>query len=176
MINKIYKAKEIDLDKENEHNLRQKMLDSIYDERIKLAKEKMIEHKLDGWHLTWDNAKTRLGHCSYRRRVISFSKHYIWTSSESEFLDTVLHEIAHALAGPQAKHGPEWKRIAISIGCSGNVRGECPSEMKDSMKKKQIALACPCGKLRRRRFKIHKSLLSNIVCKKCKGHLNVVDK
>jgi predicted SprT family Zn-dependent metalloprotease len=35
-----------------------------------------------------------------------------------DFEDTVLHEIAHILAGPEAGHGRLWKRIAREIGCS----------------------------------------------------------
>lgn len=33
--------------------------------------------------------------------------------------DTVLHEIAHALAGHEAKHGPVWQKIAKEIGANG---------------------------------------------------------
>jgi predicted SprT family Zn-dependent metalloprotease len=34
----------------------------------------------------------------------------------SEFRDTVLHEIAHAIAGHKAGHGPAWKMVARMIG------------------------------------------------------------
>ena len=37
-------------------------------------------------------------------------------ANRTEFRDTVLHEIAHAIAGLRAGHGPEWKRIAIMVG------------------------------------------------------------
>lgn len=32
--------------------------------------------------------------------------------------DTILHEIAHALAGPAARHGPAWKSIARRLGAT----------------------------------------------------------
>jgi hypothetical protein len=33
--------------------------------------------------------------------------------------ETILHEIAHALAGPRAGHGPRWRAIAHRIGSTG---------------------------------------------------------
>jgi len=50
-----------------------------------------------------------------------------------------LHEIAHALAGPRAAHGPRWREICLKIGCKpercdriavmphGRWRGKCPT-------------------------------------------------
>jgi hypothetical protein len=40
----------------------------------------------------------------------------------SEILDTILHEIAHALVGHKEAHGPVWVAKAKEIGCSG-----CPT-------------------------------------------------
>ena len=37
-------------------------------------------------------------------------------NEDEEVYDTLLHEIAHALAGPGAGHGPVWKAICIKIG------------------------------------------------------------
>ena len=39
-------------------------------------------------------------------------------SGGAEIRDTVLHEIAHALVGPEARHGPEWKAIAKRLGAT----------------------------------------------------------
>ncbi len=39
--------------------------------------------------------------------------------SEDEVLDTILHEIAHALVGPQHGHDAVWRAKAREIGCSG---------------------------------------------------------
>ncbi len=41
--------------------------------------------------------------------------------------DTVLHEIAHAIAGPEAGHGPLWKATARRIGATPRARA-CESE------------------------------------------------
>ena len=37
---------------------------------------------------------------------------------DDEIKDTLLHEIAHALAGPKAGHRYEWKRICLQIGAT----------------------------------------------------------
>lgn len=38
---------------------------------------------------------------------------------EAEVRETILHEIAHALAGPRAGHGARWREIAHRIGSTG---------------------------------------------------------
>ena len=71
-----------------------------------------------------------LGACRYRNRVpfeivLSFAafKH---EENRNEFTDTVLHEIAHAIAGKLGDHGPAWKAVARKLGarpeaCSGRL-------------------------------------------------------
>ena len=39
--------------------------------------------------------------------------------TDDEVDQVLLHEIAHALAGPGAGHGPRWKRVARDIGYLG---------------------------------------------------------
>ena len=39
--------------------------------------------------------------------------------SDDEVLDTILHEIAHALVGPQHGHDAVWRAKAREIGCTG---------------------------------------------------------
>ena len=38
--------------------------------------------------------------------------------------DTILHEIAHAIAGANAGHGPVWKAVAKRIGAAPRARAE----------------------------------------------------
>lgn len=44
--------------------------------------------------------------------------------SESEIIDTILHEIAHAMT-PGAGHNTYWRQMAESIGAKPYARGEC---------------------------------------------------
>ena len=69
-----------------------------------------------GWKFKWDNATVRFGCCNYRTKTISLSRKLTERNSEEQAKDTVLHEIAHVLAGSNAKHGPVWKEWAVKVG------------------------------------------------------------
>ena len=64
----------------------------------------------------------RLGACRFRHHVIWISRTHALEGSEEQLLDTVLHEIAHAIAGHEAGHGLLWKATARRIGAT--PRGE----------------------------------------------------
>lgn len=84
-----------------------------------LARDLMDQHGLTDWRFEYDDAKRRAGMCHFARRRISISAPLATVYDESEVRDTVLHEIAHALAGREAGHGAEWRAKAREIGCSG---------------------------------------------------------
>jgi predicted SprT family Zn-dependent metalloprotease len=69
-----------------------------------------------GWGFKLGRGKRRLGCCRYRDKTISISKYHIALNTREEVMDTVRHEVAHAIAGPGTGHGSKWKRIAASIG------------------------------------------------------------
>lgn len=96
-----------------------------------LAIELMTTHGLYGrWRPQFDGARRRLGMCNMNARKIHFSRDYVTSADESSVRDTILHEIAHALAYERhghTGHGPEWKRIALEIGCSGDRTGTNPA-------------------------------------------------
>lgn len=77
------------------------------------------EHLPAGWTFRFDNAKTRAGLCNYRDRIISVSKPLARLHSASEVEQTILHEVAHALAGHAAGHGAAWLQQARAIGYQG---------------------------------------------------------
>ena len=84
-----------------------------------LALDLMAQHGLHDWRLHFDRAKRRAGICRYNDHVIGLSAPITALHTEAEVRDTILHEIAHALTGPRAGHGPRWKAVARRIGCSG---------------------------------------------------------
>lgn len=77
------------------------------------------EHGLHDWTIVADRAKTRAGVCRFPKRQIGLSAPLTTLHSEPEVLDTILHEIAHALVGPQHGHDAAWRAKAREIGCSG---------------------------------------------------------
>jgi predicted SprT family Zn-dependent metalloprotease len=81
-----------------------------------LARKLMNEHGLHDWQFCFDRAKRRAGSCRHKRKLITLSSNYAEKNSEEDIQDTILHEIAHALAGPKVGHGPEWKLICLQIG------------------------------------------------------------
>ena len=85
------------------------------------AAESLIKkHGLDGWSFQFDNAQRRAGACAYSTKVISLSRLYCLKASDDQVRNTILHEIAHALAGPKHNHDARWKSIARSIGCTAD--------------------------------------------------------
>lgn len=80
-----------------------------------IANREMTKHGLHGWSFGFANTKRRLGACKFRLKRIEVAEYYALNSPPETVLDTLWHEIAHALAGPGARHGPAWKAIAIRL-------------------------------------------------------------
>lgn len=72
------------------------------------------------WSFGFDNAKTRAGQCDFAKRRITVSKHLAVRFSDDDVEQVLLHEVAHALSGARAGHGPKWRRTAASIGYTGS--------------------------------------------------------
>ncbi|MBK9476209.1 MAG: SprT-like domain-containing protein [Tetrasphaera sp.] len=84
-----------------------------------LARALLREHGLTGWRVSLDRAKTRAGACHFGSRTITLSRPLTRLHSEAEVRDTILHEIAHALVGPQHGHDALWRATAQRIGSTG---------------------------------------------------------
>jgi len=85
----------------------------------KLAVDLVAAHGLaPRWKFAFDRATRRFGNCDYTYRRITLSAPLTLLNDEAKVKDTILHEIAHALAPKGAGHGPAWKTIAQSIGCT----------------------------------------------------------
>lgn len=77
-------------------------------------------HRLNhAWSFRFDRATTRLGQCDHRHKRISVSRYLTQKATQDEVTQVLLHEIAHALAGPRAAHGPKWRAISRDIGYLG---------------------------------------------------------
>ena len=121
-----------------------------------LATDLMRLHKLlPDWSFTFDRSRVRFGKCNYRKKQVSLSKYLVELNGEIEVRDTILHEIAHALAPPGSGHGPVWKSLALSIGCNGRrcygrevarptpkYQGTCPSCRQVIYRYRRTVIAC----------------------------------
>lgn len=81
--------------------------------------------------------KDAFGICRYNRVTKACEIHLngmVWPDlTDAERLDTILHEAAHALDFlyyGSSSHGPRWKQIALSLGCSGNACGGAEESRK----------------------------------------------
>ena len=101
----------------------------------------MEKHNLEGWKFQYHNKKRTLGTCVHGRNLIQLSKSWTLIHTEEEVLDTILHEIAHALVGYQHDHDFVWQAKAIEIGAnpSRHYQGE------NNLEGKYVAICPKCG-------------------------------
>jgi SprT protein len=133
----------------------------------KLAAELLTQHALlPEWTFRFDSSKVRFGKCNYARKEISLSRHLAELNEAQEVRETLLHEIAHALAPRGAGHGPQWRSVAVSIGCNAQrcygqevvrpkpkYQGTCPVCKQVIFRHRRTAIACgKCSPVFDRRF------------------------
>lgn len=84
------------------------------------------------WHTeVGTRGKRYFGMCRYRLRTITLSSWYIhsmeipWES----IINTVTHEVAHAILPPSVLHGPLWVDLHRSLGGNGERLGHVESRL-----------------------------------------------
>jgi predicted SprT family Zn-dependent metalloprotease len=122
------------------------------------------EHGLDGWQIVADRAKTRAGVCRFGSRRIGISAPLTAIHDEAEVRDTILHEIAHALVGPQHGHDAVWRAKALEIGSSGE---RCTSPDSPRVLGDWVG-HCPAGHQRSR----HRAPTRLMSCGRCSARFD----
>ena len=116
------------------------------------------------WTFGFDLATSRAGVCHYSERRINLAVSYCLASSRQEIADTILHEIAHAIAGPQHNHDAVWKATARRIGCTGDrchrVQHSAPRWVGE----------CGCGQQWFRQT-LQRRMMRNRICASCRGNI-----
>ncbi len=109
-----------------------------------IAVRELKENDLHGWTFGLARTRRRLGVCKYRQKRIEIAEYYARHSPEESVLDTLRHEIAHAIAGPAARHGPGWKAVAVRLGATPR---SCESSGQAVVEPGDWQATCPdCGK------------------------------
>lgn len=129
----------------------------------RLAKEKLKEHGLaaSGWRFVWDAARVRFGCCNYRKKVIQLSKPLVRLNDEERVMDTILHEVAHALT-PGQHHNRRWQLVAQEIGCNGR---RCYDDTVAQPKAPFMAICGNCGQEHPRFRRPRRSVACGTCCK-----------
>lgn len=147
---------------------------NTYRTRVQYAHDLMALHGLiqSGWRICVNRrARSFAGRCIYNEMTIALSGFLLWDkrTTAAELRETVLHEIAHALAGPGTHHGPTWKAIAQSIGCTGDRCTSRPIVTEDHYR----IVTCECNRVKMLRLSVKRSLLMRR-CAECMSFLHVV--
>jgi predicted SprT family Zn-dependent metalloprotease len=134
-----------------------------------LANTLLSKHGLTnkGWSFQFDNSLRRFGVCKYRTKVIGLSKSLTALNSVEEVKDTILHEIAHAIAGYKAGHGVDWKMVCIRIGARP-VR--CYT--RDNVVTPKLKYVAICGGCKKEHEKARIVKNNRRVACKCQSHLS----
>src|ERR1700733_2821262 len=107
-------------------------------EAVLMARVLMCHWSLDDWEFRINRRRRALGMCFVESKRIELSQVYIRNNDSEHVRDTILHEIAHALA-PGHGHDQIWLDTVMIIGgrakvkCSdaimppGSWQAECPN-------------------------------------------------
>lgn len=104
------------------------------------ANQLLQQYNLTDWKFVFDSKPTnkRIGQCRPSKKEIALSKKSALILPVEECIDTIKHEIAHALTIGHA-HDDVWKAKCIEIGCKpeqyadvnldvlARFKGECPT-------------------------------------------------
>ena len=132
--------------------------------RLKIiALDLMKEYDLinNGWKFEYSDALRFYGFCNYTTKIISLSKNLVLLNNEKHNINTIKHEIAHALTKGH-HHDKTWRKMALLIGCDGL---RCYSDEVVTPKHKYKLSCGNCGEITFRHRK-RKGLACGNCCNK----------
>lgn len=112
-------------------------------EAVRITRSLLNVHGLTNWNVKIGHSPRRAGQANFQPQTIILSGVLMDVRSYDGTLDTIRHEVAHAIAGRNAGHGPVWKKTFISMGGDGNVRWSGDTLVKERPSKyKGTCTAC----------------------------------
>ena len=139
---------------------------------VKMLADKLLdEHGLieKGWRFNFDRAKRRAGSCKFSKKEITIAKAYAEQQEVMEIKNTILHEIAHALVGPQHGHSQIWRKKAKEIGCDAS---RCHHIV---FSKPKYVLTCNNRCFEVSRYRVNQSFMQSKICSKCNSNLLLIN-
>jgi len=142
---------------------------------IDMTTELIKKHELSGWSVKIDRRpKGRLGQCRLYKREIGLTGWHVEGSEDNEVIDTILHELAHALAWVRygsRGHCAKWRAMCIELGAVPKARSKRleTNKMRPSYKWSATCTACNTEHKCHRITKKYKDLYS---CT-CQKNINI---
>jgi predicted SprT family Zn-dependent metalloprotease len=128
----------------------------------------LSEHNLYGWNLKFGTAKKQAGYCSYANKTINLSKTLMAARTYEGTMDTIRHEIAHALTRGDG-HGSRWQTKFKELGGNGERLWTGDTLVKPEAVQGIYEGTCPgCGR------KVNKHRMPSRItsCGKCSSVFN----
>ena len=99
-----------------------------------LARTAMDAHGLHDWSFGFNRRKGAFGICRYRHKRIELSAILTEHGDRAQVIQTIGHEIAHALAGQGTGHGPIWKAQMRAMGLTPDRCGETNEQQQIALR------------------------------------------
>jgi predicted SprT family Zn-dependent metalloprotease len=142
-----------------------------------LAKNNMMKYGLTqkGWEFGFNNRKRSLGVCKYRGNAGRIELTWTWvkTANEADVLDTILHEIAHALVGRKHGHDDVWKAMCRKLGCTPSARADESVSGEIDTRGAKFFAQCGSCELKFYKFRKPKHMVGSY-CPKCGPQLGKI--
>jgi predicted SprT family Zn-dependent metalloprotease len=132
------------------------------------ARKLLDQFGLTDWTFVLGSYKRCLGRCYTHSKIISVSEWHAAADTPEQVLETVRHEIAHALVPDIKGHGPEWQTAAIKAGCK-DIAAKCTDRSLTSPPGKFYAICSSC--LIRHTWLKQPKRTARFRCKKCRTEL-----
>ena len=124
----------------------------------------LVNKYIPGWGLGWICSQRVYGKCSFGEHLIKLSLPLVQRNSVEETTNTILHEIAHAMAGPEHNHDWYWKAQCMKIG----ARPERCFNLNEVDNGAEWKSKCLCA------GKVHKAIRKprrELICTACRTRL-----
>ncbi|TDI96986.1 MAG: hypothetical protein E2O29_01760 [Deltaproteobacteria bacterium] len=131
-------------------------------EALHLAENLKNEYGLHNWEIRLSNSKRAFGTCYFGINVIKLSQHLVRLNEVDRVRNTILHEIAHAVAGIGHNHDKVWRDKFISMGGDGK---RCYNENDANTPKANYIGKCVNGH-ERERFRLSRRA-HKMACASC---------
>lgn len=110
--------------------------------------DKYLCNSSNEWVFEWSNTRSTLGMCDEGDYTIYISKPFFLAVLDIKYvIDTLMHEIAHAVVGVRHKHDNVWKTKATELGATPYAVAE-QIEVVDEFYSYRLVIIHDSGKLK----------------------------